>query len=117
MNQEIVLTQSGLLSFLSQIEELEGKELGISVTQDGAGLMVYIGDNIYQLESDESSDISVPSTVVKELTEIDENGFDELNADIDEQYDEVEGGIVKEILKTLAIGGLVRMTAGAIKNA
>lgn len=116
MNQEIVLTPSGLLSFLSSMEELEGKDIGIGSTDDNNGLVVYVGDNVYQIESDPSSDVVVPSDVVDELTEINEDGYDELDASIEEDYDQVEGGIVKELIKTLAIGGLVRLTADTIKN-
>lgn len=118
-NQKLVLTPSGLIAFLSQIEELDGKDsLAISEADDGSGLTVYIGDSTYRLQPEFDSEVEVAPEVVDELSSIDDSGYDDLGDDFEEIDDEaIEGGILKELIKTLAIGGLVRMTKNAIKNA
>lgn len=110
-----VLTISGLVSLLSEIEELKG--LDISVTEEANTVCISIGDSTYCIESPESSSVDVPNEVVDVVSDIDEEGWDEI-ADVIEQEDEtIEGGLIKEVLKTLAIGGLVRLTKNAIQNA
>lgn len=117
-NSKLVLTPSGLIAFLSQIEELDGKDsLAISEADDGSGLTIYIGDSTYRLQPEFDSEIEVSSEVVDEIADIDDSGYDDLGDDFEEVDEDIEGGILKELIKTLAIGGLVRMTKNAIKNA
>lgn len=107
-----VLTVSGLVSFLSEIEELQGKD--ISVADEDSTLTISIGDSTYRIESPESSEVEVDSAVVDTVDSIDEEGWDEIADVVEEAEEPVEGGIIKEVLKTLAIGGLVRLTKNAI---
>ena len=107
-----VLTVSGLVSFLSEIEELQGKD--ISVADEDSTLTISIGDSTYRIESLESSEVEVDSAVVDTVDFIDEEGWDEIADVVEEAEEPVEGGIIKEVLKTLAIGGLVRLTKNAI---
>ena len=122
MNNEsnLVLTPSGLLAFLSQIEELEGYEL--KLVEDEDTIRIHIGDSIYSIESPESSEVEVSDEVVDVIDDLNAEGYHELEEDegIDvEDFEDiegeaVEGGIIKELIKTLAVGGLVRLTKDAI---
>ena len=114
---KLILTPSGLITFLSQIEELDGKDT-LGIQESDNGLTVFIGDSVYQLNSELNSEVEVADEVVDELEHIDTEGYDDLGDEFEEYPDEdIEGGIIKELIKTLAIGGLVRMTKNAIKNA
>lgn len=110
-NNEILFTPAALLDFLRQVDELADKD--IAVRDTGDGVMVTIGESTYSIDSAAASDIEVPEEVVDEVGEINETTYDELD-DVEytavEEEDVVEGGIIKEALKTLAIGGLVRLT-------
>ena len=119
-NDMLVLTPSALLAFLSNIEEL--KDLDITIGEDETHIEVQIGDSSYILESPESSEVEIDEMAVNEISDLDEEGYDELAEDEDIEHledvdgDLVEGGIIKELIKTLAVGGLVRLTKGAIMN-
>ena len=116
-NETPVLTPSGLLAFLSQIEELDGKDhLGITTTDDGTGIQVFIGDSVYNLVTDDNV-IAVDSELVDEIQDINAEGYEDLGEEFEEAEEPVRGGIIKELIKTLAIGGLVRLTKKAIEKA
>lgn len=121
MNDELLLTGSGLLSFLTQIEELSGLAIGINRTDDDRGFEVTIGDNTYNLTPLNDAEIEVSPEVVEDLQDINLEGYDILEGELGEDYtieeEPIEGGIIKELIKTLAIGGLVRMTKNAIEKA
>lgn len=115
-NETLVLTPSALLAFLSQIEEL--KDLDIELSQVGGSLDISIGNTTYTLLSPDDSVVEVDDIAVDEISEIDEQGYDEIELDETESElvggEAVEGGIIKELIKTLAIGGLVRLTKDAL---
>ena len=119
-NDMLVLTPSALLAFLSNIEEL--KDLDITIGEDETHIEVQIGDSSYILESPESSEVEIDEMAVNEISDLDEEGYDELAEDEDIEHledvegDRVDGGIIKVLIKTLAVGGLVRLTKGAIMN-
>lgn len=114
-NDVLILTGSALASFLSQIEELKGLDLEIEESSDK--ISVKIGDNTYDLESPEDSVVSVDSEVIDTIDDLNTDGYDEFDEEMAAEADEVvEGGIIKELIKTLAVGGLVRLTKDAIAN-
>lgn len=112
----LVLTPSGLLTFLSQIEELDTKG-NLAITEDDNSLEIAIGDSVYILECTEESDVAVDEDVIETIQDINEEGYEVLEDEIGELDTEpVEGGIIKELAKTLAVGALVRLTKNAITN-
>lgn len=113
-NNEILFTTASLLDFLQQIDELSDKD--IILNEDDSAITVTIGDSTYTINKNDAEEVEVPDDVVDEVSEINESAFEELD---DVEYNEidedetVEGGIISEALKTLAVGGLVRL-AGKI---
>ena len=115
MEETKVLTISGLAALLSEIEQL--KDLDISVSEEANSITISIGDDVYTIESPDESIVEVEGNVVDSVDEINEECWDDIS-DVVEEYEEpVEGGVLKELIKTLAIGGLVRLTKNALKNA
>ena len=115
MNEEtLILTPSALFDVLSQIEELKGHE--IQVEQNDEGIYIQIDTNKYNLQpGTELSDVD--DEIVDVIEDINEDGYEAI--DNSEEYPDeepVEGGIIKELIKTLAIGGLVRLTKNALSN-
>lgn len=120
-NQETLFTTASLLDFLRQIDELSDKDIDVFDNESFA--LITIGDNQYRIDYNTAEEVEVPEEAVDEVTDIIEDTYDELGAsgvdyeevadiveDQDGNLDVVEGGIIKEALKTLAIGGLVRLT-------
>lgn len=114
-NNEILLTPAALLDFLRQVDELADKD--ISVDETGSTLTVTIGESTYGIDLNQAETVEVPDEVVDEVADVADEAYAELGesgvdvTDIDE--DVVEGGLISEALKTLAVGGLVRL-AGKI---
>lgn len=113
---DIILTPSALLGFLSQIEELQDKEINFSESNDK--LIVMIDSNQYVIDASGAPEIEIDEESFEQVEDANENGYDELDDDIEEVgVEEVEGGIIKELIKTLALGGLVKMTKHALQKA
>ena len=114
-NNEILLTPAALLDFLRQVDELADKD--ISVDETGSTLTVTIGESTYGIDLNQAETVEVPDEVVDEVADVADEAYADLGeagvdvTDIDE--DVVEGGLISEALKTLAVGGLVRL-AGKI---
>lgn len=114
-NNEILLTPAALLDFLRQVDELADKD--ISVDETGSTLSVTIGESTYGIDLNQAETVEVPDEVVDEVADVADEAYAELGeagvdvTDVDE--DVVEGGLISEALKTLAVGGLVRL-AGKI---
>lgn len=111
-DDKLVLTGAGLLEFLNQIDELKDKNLEIIEMADG--LHVTIGDSTYVLQCETNNTIEVTDDLVDTINDIDIESYDEFAEDLDDEP--VEGGLIKELIKTLAIGGLVRLTKSALTS-
>ena len=111
-NNEILLTPAALLDFLRQVDELADKD--ISVDETGSTITVTIGESTYGIDLNQAEDVEVPEEVLDEVSDIADETYAELGEDgveIDNPEEEpVEGGLITEALKTLAVGGLVRLT-------
>lgn len=111
-NNEILFTTAGLLDFLRQIDELSDKD--ISVDETGSTIIVTVGESAYEIDTKQAEDIEVPDEVVEEVADVTDEAYAELGedgVDVDNLDEEpVEGGIISELLKTLAVGGMVRLT-------
>lgn len=107
---ELVFTPASILELLSKIEEFEDLDLGLTEGLDGS-LMLQVGDSVYRIDPEENiTEIDVAEDVVDEISNINENTYSELinsGMAVDDQV--VETGIIKETLKTLLIGGIVRL--------
>lgn len=117
MDSEIVLTPAALMEFLIQVEELSGQDVGVSETLDG-NIQVTIGDSVYVIDCQDAEDVNVSDKVVTEVSDINDKAYDNIINEYDSVSDDspVEGGILKELVKTLAVGGLVRMGGSALKK-
>ena len=108
MESNILFTPAAVMNLLCQIDEL--KDLEVSV-YDGDPMKIQIGNTVYQIDSD-PTDIPTDQSVIDEVNEVNDEGYDE-SVDIDTEP--VTSGILKELGKTLLIGGLLRLTAKALR--
>lgn len=107
---QLIITPAGLLEILSGIEEL--KDVEVSVVESGsAGIDVTVGSNTYHIQAAAENTVDAPADVVKEVEAINDEAYSEMEASGDvELSDRIESGILRELAKTLLVGGLVRLT-------
>ena len=121
MNMEsVVFTPASLIDLLSKVDELKDYDIGISETIDGQ-IQLNIGSSLYIIDTNNSTDISVDDQVVESVEDTNLEAYENLDESVDvvvpgEGDEPVESGIIKELAKTLLVGGLVRLTAGAAKK-
>lgn len=108
-NSELVFTSASLLDIISKIDELSQYEIGLTTTLDGQ-LQLQIGDSVYDLTSESDvNNVNVDDSVVDDVSEINEDAYDQIVGDEVEDAQPIESGLIKEMIKTLAIGGVVRL--------
>lgn len=112
---QILFTPSSLVDFLTQVDEL--KDVNIGVNDDGENVSISIGDSTYEINPKSVTDIDVSDDDVDQACQANESNYDELEESGSIEIDDsVESGIIKQLLKTLAIGGIVRLAAKELKK-
>lgn len=114
---ELVFTPASLIDILSQIDELKDLNVGISQTPDGE-TQLQVGSSIYMLEPENEKEIYVDRAVVEDVEDANFSAYENLGSEFDvtDNLQAVESGIIKELAKTLLIGGMVRLAAKTLKN-
>lgn len=114
-NSALLLTPASLVDFLSQIDELSEKS--ISLNSDNEYIEVSIGEATYRIRPQDEVNVPVSVDDIDEVNDAADDTYDEL---VDNGYiensDEIESGLIKELIKTLAIGGMVRLAAKKLKK-
>ena len=114
-NSTLLLTPASLVDFLSQIDELSEKS--ISLNSDNGYIEVSIGETTYRIRPQDEVNVPVSVDDIDEVNDAADDTYDEL---VDNGYvensDEIESGLIKELIKTLAIGGMVRLAAKKLKK-
>lgn len=115
MNDSILFTPASLLDFLSSIDELKDLDVGLTETIDG-NIQIQIGSSIYEIDTSNATDVSVDESVVDTVDDVNQSTYEDLDETYDSNaLDDIEGGLIKEALKTLLIGGMVRLGAKMLK--
>lgn len=117
-NQEIVITPAALLDILSKVDEFKDFKLGLDESLDG-NLQLTVNDSVYDLTSESDiKDVQTESQTVEEVSDANEEAYSDLESSEGfTDTEEIEGGLVKDLIKTLAIGGLVRLGGSLAKDA
>lgn len=103
--EEMIFTSGAILNLLSEIDEL--KDYDIDVSESSQGVIISIGDSTYAIQAKDATPIEVDEDVIDTVSDV----SDEAYSDYDEsELDEVEGGIVKEAIKNMFLGGMIRLT-------
>ena len=107
----ILLTPAALVDLLSQVEELKDYDIGVTESDDA--IQLRIGDSTYSIDTAQAEDIEVEEEVVEEVEEVNDATYEDLGDEVN--MESVESGILREIAKTLMVGGLVRLTGKLLK--
>ena len=103
---ETVITTTGLMEILTQIDELADYDITVSDDSNG-DITISIGDSVYNVSPSET--VEVPDEVVEDLAEINDDVYEQSEYADDEEY--ISSGVMKEVAKTLLVGGLVRLAS------
>lgn len=116
MEQQL-FTPAALLSLLSQIDELKDKQIELTETLDGT-MQLCIGDSVYAIEDVAPVVFEVEPEVVEQVDDLNEETYSDMQEigevemfDTEDDDIPIEGGILSELFKTLAVGGMVRLTS------
>jgi hypothetical protein len=113
--EELVFTSSALLELLSQIPEFDEHSLAISETLDG-NIQLQVDDSYYILKTAQA-EVVVDETALNTIADINDEVYEDLVEDSeDASGDEyIESGIIKEAIKTLLLGGMIRLSSKLLK--
>lgn len=106
----IIFTPASLLEILNQIDELKDYSISVTETLDG-NIQIEIGDSRYQIDTDNIEEVEVPEDVVDTVEDINEETYEELvdSEEFESTEEVVEGGFLKEAIKSLLLGGAVKL--------
>lgn len=109
--EELVFTPAGLLDLLSQIDELSDVNIGLTETLSG-DLELRVGDNTYIISADHATDVPADDDIISDISDINDDAYSEMESSGQVSLDQpIESGIIKELAKTLLVGGIARLTA------
>ena len=111
---QLVFTSASILDMLSSIDELKDKNINLTETE--SGISITIGESTYEIDTANAVEVEVDEEVVEEIDEVTSEAYSELSDNGVDVQDEVEGGPIKELVKTLMLGGMVKMTANMLKK-
>lgn len=112
----ILFTPASLIDLLSKVDELSDLEIGISETLDG-GLQLTVGQSTYMIDTSDAREVEVDDSVVQEVEETNLQTYESLDDSVDVEMSDtpIESGILKELAKSLLLGGLIRLSAKLAK--
>ena len=113
---EILFTPAALLDLLTQIDELSGLEIGLTETFDDK-LQLQIGDSTYELEGENITEVQVDESEIDAIQDANLSAYQDL-ADTGEieLSQPVTSGIIKELAKSLLLGGMIRLSAKLLRR-
>lgn len=112
----VVFTPASVLSLLTKIDELKDVNIGMTETMDGK-LQLSVGGSVYELEPEVDTSVQVDDSVVDKIEDVNQQTYEDLAEDGEvELQEEVTGGVLKEIAKTLLLGGMVRLTGKMLRE-
>ena len=112
MQDELVFTCAGVLDLLSKLPELEDQNLSLTETLDGS-IQLQVGDSYYEIPQTCADTIEIDENMLDEISDINDSAYEEL---ISDDFEPIESGLIKETLKTLLVGGVVRLAKKYLKE-
>ena len=110
-DEQLMFTPAAVLDLLSQIEELSNVPVGLAETVDNK-IQITVGDSTYILDCPATNSVDVEPEVIDTIDEVNLETYQDLiDSDAVEYVDDdepVTGGIIKEGIKSLSLGGMIR---------
>lgn len=117
-DSQLMFTPAAVLDLLSQIDELSDAEVGLTETLDNK-IQIVVGDSIYEIEGSVADSIDVAPEVIDTIDEVNLEAYQDLMDSDSVEYIEdepVTGGIIKDTIKSLLLGGMIRFAGKHLLN-
>lgn len=111
---EVVFTPAAVLSLLTQIEELKDYDIGIKDGIDGR-LQVTVGNSVYDVDTGNVVEIAVDEETIADVEDANQDAYSSLSDSGEIALEPINSGVIKQLAKTLLVGGLVRLTSKLLK--
>lgn len=112
----MIFTPAAVLSVLTKIEELQNVNIGLTETMDGK-MQLQVGESVYELQPDTPTEVQVEDSVVEKVEDANQDAYEALADEGEVELQEpVTSGILKEIAKTLLVGGMVRLSGKILRE-
>lgn len=112
---ELIFTPAAILDMLMQIDELSEYDIELTEVQDG--ILLTIGDSKYQLRSSDPNDeVFVDDEVIDEIRDLKDAAYDGLEGVEVSENEDITSGVLKELFKSLLVGGMVRLTTRMLRQ-
>ena len=113
---ELLFTPAAILSLLTSIEELSDVEINLTESIDG-NLQLQVGYSTYELEPDKVTKIRVSEDDLDAVSDANLDTYENLSdSGSINLYQSVDSGILKEAVKALLIGGMVKLQSKLLKS-
>lgn len=112
---EIVFTPAAVLDFLTQIEELGDYEIGIKDGVSGK-LQVTVGESVYTIDTNNVAEVHVDESTVNDVEDVNQDAYSSMSDSGEVELEPINSGIIKQFVKTLLVGGLVRLTSNILSK-
>ena len=115
MDNNIVFTPSAVIHLLTEIDDLKDKNISLSEL-DGGKLQISVGTSTYDILTSTSLEVEVDEDVLEAVVEENIQTYEEL-VDVEdiEISEPVESGIITGLVKSLLLGGLIRLAPKLLK--
>lgn len=120
---EVLFTSAAVADLISQLDEYQGKT--VHITDTPAGAEIVIDNATYNIPYQNAEEVQVDEAALEEVTDVlddaysrfetDEVLFNGVGAVHSDEPADITSGILKEVAKTLLVGGLVRLTTKLLK--
>ena len=114
-DSQLMFTPASVIDLLLQIDELKDKTIIIAETPDGQ-LQLTIGDSIYMIDDNSSEPVEVEDDIVDIIEETNSTAFEEIEDGLEVSEEPIEGGIIKEAVKSLLLGGMIKFAKKHLLN-
>lgn len=117
---EILFTPAAVFDLLQKIDELSDCDLEI-IEVNKNKIQLRVNESLYNIDTSDATDIDVDQSSIEEIQEINELEYENYvdssyTADMVNIDDEITSGVIKEVAKTLLVGGLVRLTSKLLRR-
>ena len=111
---DLLFTPAALLSVLLKIEELKDHDIRIYQTLDG-DVQLQIDDSVYSLEPENETVIDVEESDLEAVEDANMEAYSDLKEEgedvsVEISEEPIQSGIIKEALKSMLLGGMIRLS-------
>lgn len=115
-NSCTLFTSAAILEMLTQIKELDPYDIEV-VEVDENRLHINVGDSSYFVDSSIAETIDVSEDVIETVEEVTDETFQDVNEELgNSEFEAVEGGLIKDMIHTMLLGGAVKFISNSLKK-